>query len=66
VILDIIAIFELLTSGGRGICSKLIWILIIIFFPILGRFFFELYVLYNSLFILRSAFILFLCEKSYR
>ncbi|CAF0839213.1 unnamed protein product [Rotaria sordida] len=35
-ILDLIAIFELLTSGGRGILSKLIWILIILFFPIGG------------------------------
>ncbi|CAF1379225.1 unnamed protein product [Adineta steineri] len=35
-ILDLIAIFELLKSGGRGVCSKLIWILIIIFFPIGG------------------------------
>lgn len=35
-ILDIICIFELLRSGGRGICSKLVWILIIIFFPIGG------------------------------
>ncbi|CAF0801061.1 unnamed protein product [Rotaria sordida] len=35
-ILDLIAIFEVLKSGGRGVCSKLIWILIIIFFPIGG------------------------------
>ncbi|UJR16783.1 hypothetical protein I4U23_003682 [Adineta vaga] len=33
-ILDLIAIFELLRSSGRGACSKLIWILIIFFFPI--------------------------------
>ncbi|CAF0877950.1 unnamed protein product [Adineta ricciae] len=35
-ILDLIAIFELLQSSGRGVCSKLIWILIIFFFPIGG------------------------------
>ncbi|UJR06597.1 hypothetical protein I4U23_010881 [Adineta vaga] len=35
-ILDLIAIFELLTSSGRSVCSKLIWILIIFFFPIGG------------------------------
>lgn len=35
-ILDLIAIFELLRSSERGVCSKLIWILIIIFFPIGG------------------------------
>ncbi|CAF1658559.1 unnamed protein product [Adineta ricciae] len=35
-ILDLIAIFELLKSGGRGICSKLVWILVIIFFPVGG------------------------------
>jgi len=35
-ILDLIAIFELLRTSGRGVCSKLIWILIIIFFPIGG------------------------------
>ncbi|CAF2321949.1 unnamed protein product [Rotaria sp. Silwood2] len=35
-ILDLIAIFELLTSSGHSMCSKLIWILIILFFPIGG------------------------------
>ncbi|CAF0961865.1 unnamed protein product [Rotaria magnacalcarata] len=35
-ILDLIAVFELLNSSGHGMCSKLIWILIIIFFPIGG------------------------------
>jgi hypothetical protein len=42
-ILDLIAIFELLTSSGRGVCGKLLWILIIIFFPIGGMFFFEMF-----------------------
>jgi hypothetical protein len=37
-ILDLIAIFELLQSSGRSVCGKLIWILIIIFFPIGGMF----------------------------
>ncbi|CAF2443498.1 unnamed protein product [Rotaria sp. Silwood2] len=35
-ILDLIAIFELLKSSSRGLCFKTIWILIIIFFPIGG------------------------------
>ncbi|CAF1093371.1 unnamed protein product [Rotaria sp. Silwood1] len=35
-ILDLIAIFELLKSSSHGLCSKIIWILIIIFFPIGG------------------------------
>ncbi|CAF1176421.1 unnamed protein product [Adineta ricciae] len=35
-ILDLIAIFELLKSDGRGVCSKLVWILVIIFFPVGG------------------------------
>ncbi|CAF0888140.1 unnamed protein product [Didymodactylos carnosus] len=34
-ILDLIAVFELLKSG-RGLGSKLLWILLIIFFPVGG------------------------------
>ena len=34
-ILDVIAIFEIL-NGGAGIATKLLWILFILFFPILG------------------------------
>ena len=34
-VLDFIAIFELLKSEG-GLCEKLLWILFIIFFPVLG------------------------------
>jgi hypothetical protein len=34
-ILDVIAIFEIL-NGGAGIAAKLLWILFILFFPILG------------------------------
>ncbi|CAG8604014.1 881_t:CDS:2 [Cetraspora pellucida] len=34
-ILDIIAIFEVLQSG-RSMLSKLLWILLIFFFPIVG------------------------------
>jgi hypothetical protein len=50
-ILDIIAIFELLSSSGRGIGSKLVWILIILLFPIGGMLFFEIISLHNSVFI---------------
>ncbi|CAF1188804.1 unnamed protein product [Adineta steineri] len=35
-ILDIVAIFELVTSSGRDLFSKVIWVLIILFFPIGG------------------------------